>query len=59
MIDAGAYDDDGNTLIIHDLDLARAHYAEWERLWATLEPRSICSAYAGYVPVVMRSSAAP
>ena len=30
--DSGAYDNDENTLIIHDRDLARAYYAGWERL---------------------------
>ncbi len=33
---AGAYDNDENTLIIHDATLARAYYDEWERLWLTL-----------------------
>ena len=33
---AGACDNDENTLIIHDRELARAYYAEWQRLWATV-----------------------
>lgn len=32
----GAYDNDENTLIIHDRDLARAYYCEWQRLWSAL-----------------------
>jgi hypothetical protein len=31
---AGAYDNDENTLIVHDRDLAQAYYAEWLRLWS-------------------------
>lgn len=31
--DIGAYQNDENTLIIHDQDLAQAYYAEWLRLW--------------------------
>jgi phosphatidylserine/phosphatidylglycerophosphate/cardiolipin synthase-like enzyme len=31
---SGAYDNDENTLIIHDQDLARAYYEEWQRLWS-------------------------
>jgi phosphatidylserine/phosphatidylglycerophosphate/cardiolipin synthase-like enzyme len=57
--DAGAYDNDENTLILHDRDLARAYYAEWQRLWATLEPGHICNGYAVYVPVVMQDYVAP
>ena len=57
--DAGAYDNDENTLIIHNWDLARAYYAEWEGLWATLESGDICNAYAVYVPVVMGSYSSP
>jgi phosphatidylserine/phosphatidylglycerophosphate/cardiolipin synthase-like enzyme len=34
---AGGYDNDENTLIIHDRTLARAYYAEWQRLWGTPE----------------------
>ena len=33
---AGGYQNDENTLIIHDRDLARAYYAEWQRLWSAL-----------------------
>lgn len=31
--DIGAYQNDENTLIIHDQDLAQAYYAEWLCLW--------------------------
>jgi phosphatidylserine/phosphatidylglycerophosphate/cardiolipin synthase-like enzyme len=34
--EAEAYDDDENTLILHDRELARAYYAEWQRLWETV-----------------------
>ena len=34
---SGAYDNDENTLIIHDRELAQVYYAEWERLWETVE----------------------
>jgi phosphatidylserine/phosphatidylglycerophosphate/cardiolipin synthase-like enzyme len=30
--EARAYDNDENTLILHDRELARAYYAEWHRL---------------------------
>ena len=46
--DSGAYDNDENTLIIHDLDLARAYYAEWQRLWSALGPWDV------FLPLVMR-----
>ena len=52
---AGAYDNDENTLIIHDHGLAQSYYAEWERLWGTLEPDRICNAYDVYLPVVVRN----
>ena len=34
--EVGAYDNDENTLILHDRELARAYYAEWQRLWGTV-----------------------
>ena len=51
---AGAYDNDENTLIIHDRELARAYYAEWQRLWATVSPERVCKVVRVYVPVVAR-----
>ena len=38
------YDNDENTLIIHDRELARAYYAEWQRLWATVPVERVCGA---------------
>jgi phosphatidylserine/phosphatidylglycerophosphate/cardiolipin synthase-like enzyme len=35
---SGAYDNDENTLIVHDRELARAYHAEWQRLWSALGP---------------------
>lgn len=34
--DGGAYDNDENTLIIHDYELAQTYYNEWLRLWSAL-----------------------
>jgi len=44
---SGAYDNDENTLIIHDRDLARAYYAEWRRMWDELGTEI-------YLPLVTR-----
>jgi phosphatidylserine/phosphatidylglycerophosphate/cardiolipin synthase-like enzyme len=38
--DSGAYDNDENTLIVHDYKLAQAYYNEWQRLWWALEPEA-------------------
>jgi phosphatidylserine/phosphatidylglycerophosphate/cardiolipin synthase-like enzyme len=46
--DAGAYDNDENTLIIHDRELARAYYQEWERLQSELGP------FNNYLPLVLK-----
>jgi phosphatidylserine/phosphatidylglycerophosphate/cardiolipin synthase-like enzyme len=46
--DAGAYENDENTLIIHDRELARAYYGEWERLQSELGP------FSNYLPLVMK-----
>jgi phosphatidylserine/phosphatidylglycerophosphate/cardiolipin synthase-like enzyme len=46
--DAGAYDNDENTLIIHDRELAQAYYDEWERLQSEL------GAFYNYLPLVMK-----
>ena len=53
--EAGAYDNDENTLIIHDRELARAYYAEWQQLWKTVDPDRICSRDTVYIPVVLRN----
>jgi len=44
--DAGAYDNDENTLIINDEGLARAYYDEWRRLWYALEERKSISRWS-------------
>ena len=48
---AGAYDNDDNTLIIHDRELARAYYAEWQRLWTTVPVERGCSGARVYRPM--------
>lgn len=45
---SGAYDNDENTLIIHDQDLAQIYYQEWLKLWSALEPKDV------YLPLVLR-----
>jgi phosphatidylserine/phosphatidylglycerophosphate/cardiolipin synthase-like enzyme len=52
--DSGAYDNDENTLIIHDRDLARAYHAEWQRLWAALREETLCPRSIAYLPMVIR-----
>lgn len=51
--DSGGYDNDENTLIIHDRALAEAYYAEWQRLWAALGPETLCERIEVYLPLVM------
>ena len=41
--DAGAYDNDENTLIIHDAGLAQAYYQEYLALYDALPEDTICS----------------
>ncbi len=53
---SGAYDNDENTLIIHDRDLARAYYEEWERLWSTLGLETMCNPLKVYLPVTLKNS---
>ena len=50
---AGAYDNDQHTLILHDRELARAYYAEWQRLWETVPEERVYSAFEVYLPVVV------
>ncbi len=59
--DSGAYNNDENTLIIHDRALTQAYYAEWQRLWAALPLSGLCNPFGIYLPVVLKaySSAAP
>ena len=53
--EAGAYDNDENTLIIHDRELARAYYAEWQRLWATVPLEKVCNPFDVYLPVMLQT----
>lgn len=53
-MDAGAYDNDENTLIIHDRALAQAYYGEWQTLWSAVPLENICNPSATYLPVVSR-----
>jgi phosphatidylserine/phosphatidylglycerophosphate/cardiolipin synthase-like enzyme len=50
--DAGAYDNDENTLIIHDADLALAYYTEWETLWDAIEDK--CNSFSVYLPAAFK-----
>ena len=52
--DSGAYDNDENTLIIHDDRLAQAYYAEWQRLWSALGPERLCQQFVGYLPLALK-----
>jgi phosphatidylserine/phosphatidylglycerophosphate/cardiolipin synthase-like enzyme len=51
---SGAYSNDENTLIIHDAALAQAYYAEWQRLWASIDLENICNPDSVYLPLVVR-----
>ena len=51
---SGAYENDENTLIIHDPDLAQAYYAEWQDLWMALDLDRICNTYQSYLPVTFK-----
>jgi phosphatidylserine/phosphatidylglycerophosphate/cardiolipin synthase-like enzyme len=51
----GAYENDGNTLIVHDRELAHAYYAEWQRLWNALGLAGTCNPYRGYMPAMWRA----
>ena len=57
--DSGAYDNDENTLIIHDRELARAYYAEWQQLWGTVALERICNAFAVYLPAIVGDHTSP
>ena len=57
--DSGAYDNDENTLVIHDRDLAEAYYAEWQTLWSALGPETICNPFTVYLPVTLKNMVAP
>jgi phosphatidylserine/phosphatidylglycerophosphate/cardiolipin synthase-like enzyme len=53
--DSGAYDNDENTLIVHDAALAQAYYAEWQRLWSALGSDRLCIPHKTYLPIAMQS----
>jgi hypothetical protein len=55
--DGGAYDNDENTLIVHDRDLARAYHAEWQRLWSALDEDTLCVSHRLFLPLVIVASA--
>ncbi len=44
--DSGAYDNDENTLIIHDRAVAQAYYEEWQRLWVATDDARLCNPVA-------------
>jgi len=52
--DAGAYDNDENTLIIHDADLALVYYTEWQQLWDAIDLEDKCNPFSVYLPVVVK-----
>jgi hypothetical protein len=54
--EAGAYDNDKRQPILHDRELARAYYAQWKRLWATVPAESVWNAVEVYLPVVVADS---
>jgi HKD family nuclease len=54
--DSGAYDNDENTLIVHDAALAQAYYAEWQRLWSALGDDRLCVPYRTYLPLVTQGN---
>jgi hypothetical protein len=53
--DSAAYDNDENTLIIHERDLARTYYAEWQRLWSASGSGMICNSHTVYLSFVVKS----
>lgn len=52
---SGAYDNDENTLIIHDAALAQAYYEEWQRLWSALGTDRMCNPYQVHLPLTLRA----
>ena len=50
----GAYENDENTLIVHDAVLAQAYYQEWVSLWETLELDRICNPPEVYIPLAVK-----
>lgn len=52
--DAGAYENDENTLIIHDPALAQAYYQEWQNLWDAIDVSRLCGSNKVFLPVVIK-----
>ena len=52
----GGYENDENTLIVHDRDLARSYYAEWQRLWSELGTETMCDRFLTYLPLTLKTS---
>jgi hypothetical protein len=55
--DSGAYENDENTLVIHDAALAQAYYEEWQRLWGAMDLENICNPYMAYLPLAVIGTA--
>ena len=51
---SGAYDNDENTLIIHDATLAQAYYEEWQQLWTAVTVDRLCNPDMVYLPFVQK-----
>jgi phosphatidylserine/phosphatidylglycerophosphate/cardiolipin synthase-like enzyme len=51
--DSGAYDNDENTLVIHDAALAQAYHEEWQRLWSAMELSRICNPPTSFLPLIL------
>ena len=51
---AGAYDNDENTLIIHDRALAQVYYAEWLTLWSAIGLENMCNPSMVYLPAILK-----
>jgi hypothetical protein len=57
--ESGAYENDENTLIIHDAALAQAYYAEWQRLWSAISVDRMCNPFEVYLPLVSKNWSPP
>jgi phosphatidylserine/phosphatidylglycerophosphate/cardiolipin synthase-like enzyme len=53
---AGAYDNDENTLIIHDANLAQSYYQEYRRLYDYLPDSTLCKENRVYLPIILSNS---
>lgn len=51
---SGAYDNDENTLIIHDAALAQAYYEEWQQLWTAVDLDRLCNPDRVYLPLTLK-----